>query len=227
MYGLRLFIVVLYCLPNCLHACMIRVRGDGHYSDWDYAWMCSLTPYTYIHLASQLIYMCDRFEWLSAHISNHGCNFAVAHHLKTITVIFYESTAKMSIAMLLLSLLWSLVEVHSQTGYLYVSFRGETLPNHSYVDLSLVGDPETGGDSVQCVTNLATCCSGALINTIVETGFFLMDGNYNSLGMRMLTFIRFVKLRELSCDVEAMLSRHLVSIAVRGQLMLSMVLYHQ
>ena len=29
MYGLRLFIVVLqelHCLPNCLHACMIRVR---------------------------------------------------------------------------------------------------------------------------------------------------------------------------------------------------------
>ena len=30
MYGLRLFIVVLqelHCLSNCLHACMIRVRG--------------------------------------------------------------------------------------------------------------------------------------------------------------------------------------------------------
>ena len=30
MYCLRLFIVVLqelYCLPNCLHVCMIRVRG--------------------------------------------------------------------------------------------------------------------------------------------------------------------------------------------------------
>ena len=30
MYGLRLFIVVLqelHCLPNCLHTCIIRVRG--------------------------------------------------------------------------------------------------------------------------------------------------------------------------------------------------------
>ena len=33
MYGLRLFIVVLQelpCLPNCLHVCMIRVRGCYH-----------------------------------------------------------------------------------------------------------------------------------------------------------------------------------------------------
>ena len=33
MYGLRLFIVVLqelHCLPNCLHICMIRVRGCYH-----------------------------------------------------------------------------------------------------------------------------------------------------------------------------------------------------
>ena len=27
MYSLRLFIVELHCLPNCLHVCMIRVRG--------------------------------------------------------------------------------------------------------------------------------------------------------------------------------------------------------
>ena len=40
-----------------------------------------------------------------------------------------------------------------------VSFRGETLPNHGYVDLSLVGDAEDGGDSVQCHTDLTTCCS--------------------------------------------------------------------
>ena len=40
--------------------------------------------------------------------------------------------------MLVLLLLWSLVEVHSQTAP-YVSFMGENLPNHSYVDLTLVG----------------------------------------------------------------------------------------
>ena len=59
--------------------------------------------------------------------------------------------------LLLLVIPWSLVEVHSQTAP-YVSFMGEILPNHSYVDLTLVGDP--GDHSVQCHTDLSTCCSG-------------------------------------------------------------------
>ena len=63
----------------------------------------------------------------------------------------------MKFALLLLCLLWSLVEVHSQTAP-YVSFMGETLPNHAYVNLSLVG---SGSDSVQCHTDLNTCCTGA------------------------------------------------------------------
>ena len=62
---------------------------------------------------------------------------------------------------MLLCLLWSLVEVHSQTQYPYVSFMGETLPNHAYVDLSLVGNDDSGSDSVQCHTDLDTCCTGA------------------------------------------------------------------
>ena len=53
-----------------------------------------------------------------------------------------------------LSLLWSLVESNSQT-FPYVSFMGQTLANHSYVDLSLVGIPKNGGDSAQCHTDLA------------------------------------------------------------------------
>ena len=66
-----------------------------------------------------------------------------------------------STAAVLLTLLWSLVEVHSQTEFPYVSFMGElTLPNHSYVDLTLVGRPEDGGDSLECHTDLSTCCSG-------------------------------------------------------------------
>ena len=60
----------------------------------------------------------------------------------------------------LLSLLWSLVEVHSQS-FPYVSFNGSTLANHSYVDLSLVGNNVSGSDSVQCHTDLNTCCTGA------------------------------------------------------------------
>ena len=63
--------------------------------------------------------------------------------------------------LLLCLLLWSLVD--SQTVP-YVSFRGETLLNHGYVDLSLVGDPETStssGDAVQCHTDIQACCSSA------------------------------------------------------------------
>ena len=40
MYGLRLFIVVLqelYCLPDCLHAHMIRVRGCYHITMFCYS----------------------------------------------------------------------------------------------------------------------------------------------------------------------------------------------
>ena len=47
----------------------------------------------------------------------------------------------------------------SQT-FPYVSFMGQTLADHSYVDLSLVGDDLSGSDSVQCHTDLNTCCGG-------------------------------------------------------------------
>ena len=64
----------------------------------------------------------------------------------------------MALAILLfLGLLcWPLVNSQS---FPYVSFRGQTLANHSYVDLSLVGDDSSGSDSVQCITDLSTCCS--------------------------------------------------------------------
>ena len=65
-----------------------------------------------------------------------------------------------SLSLILLSLQWSLVEVRSQT-FPFVSFMGQTLPNHSYVNLSLVGNDVSGSDSVQCHTDLSTCCSGA------------------------------------------------------------------
>ena len=59
----------------------------------------------------------------------------------------------------ILSLFLSLV--HSQT-FPYVSFMGQTLANHSYVDLSTVGSAPDGSDSVVCHTDLSTCCSGFL-----------------------------------------------------------------
>ena len=53
---------------------------------------------------------------------------------------------------------WSVGEVYCQT-FPYVSFMGQTLANHSYVNLSQVGDDGSGSDSVQCITDLSTCCS--------------------------------------------------------------------
>ena len=58
----------------------------------------------------------------------------------------------------LLSLLWSLVEVHSQPKYPYISFMGEILPNNFYVDLTLVGINPTD-NTLQCNSDLDGCCS--------------------------------------------------------------------
>ena len=55
-----------------------------------------------------------------------------------------------------LFLFWSLVVVHSQTVP-YVSFMGDILPNHAYVDLTTVGEDH----SVECHTDLNTCCTGS------------------------------------------------------------------
>ena len=48
--------------------------------------------------------------------------------------------------------------VNSQT-FPHVSFMSQTLANHSYVDLSQVGNDGSGSDSVQCITDLSTCCT--------------------------------------------------------------------
>ena len=62
-----------------------------------------------------------------------------------------------------LFLLWSMVEVHSQTPpALYLTFMGETLPDHSYVDLSALGELENEDDHVVCHTDLASCCAGVV-----------------------------------------------------------------
>ena len=61
-----------------------------------------------------------------------------------------------SISLSLLCLLWSLVEVQSQTAP-YISFMGNPLPNHSYVDFNEVGR-DRATDTVDCHTDLSTCC---------------------------------------------------------------------
>ena len=65
---------------------------------------------------------------------------------------------KATVMSVLLCLLSALVEVHSQTVP-YVSFMGTNLTNHSYVNLTLVGNAVDGSDSVQCHTDLLTCCN--------------------------------------------------------------------
>ena len=71
---------------------------------------------------------------------------------------------------LLLVLLWSLVEVHSQTPPApYLTFMGETLPDHSYVDLSALGDIDNVDDHVVCHTDLTSCCGGVDVN---DRGFW-------------------------------------------------------
>jgi len=64
----------------------------------------------------------------------------------------------MRATVMLLCLLFALAEVHSQTVP-YVNFMGTILPNHSYVDLTLVRNLSNGSDSVQCHTDLDTCCN--------------------------------------------------------------------
>ena len=58
----------------------------------------------------------------------------------------------------LLSLLWALVEVHSQT-IPYVSFMGVNLSNHAYVDITLVGSDSN--NTVRCHTDLETGCTSS------------------------------------------------------------------
>ena len=74
---------------------------------------------------------------------------------------------KMKLA-LLLFLLWSLVEVHSQTAP-YLTFMGETLPDHSYVDLSALGEFANNDSHVVCHTDLTSCCGG---DGIDDRGFW-------------------------------------------------------
>ena len=56
-----------------------------------------------------------------------------------------------------LVLLSALIVVHTKT-FPYITFLGQSIPNHGYVNLSNVGSDRN--NSVQCNTDLSTCCSG-------------------------------------------------------------------
>ena len=85
---------------------------------------------------------------------------------------------KATLLCVLLCLLWSLVEVQSQTEYPYVYFMGTTLPDHSYVDLSLVGKDTSGSDSdtVQCHTDLSTWPVSPRYQLVPRGDWFFPDG---------------------------------------------------
>ena len=123
----------------------------------------------------------------------------------------------MKISVLLCLLLVSLMEVHSQTEFPYVSFMGETLPNHSYVDLNEVGDPShiASDASEQCHTDLSSCCSGG-------------QGEHRAWRLHGISLVE-IDCHYLETLTEArgyhrvMVTHHLVYIAVIFQLMLSMM----
>ena len=64
---------------------------------------------------------------------------------------------KVTVIIVLLCFLSAVVDVCSQTVP-YISFMGTNLPNHSYIDFTQVGE---GSDSVQCHTDLTSCCNQA------------------------------------------------------------------
>ena len=87
-------------------------------------------------------------------------------HLVLTEISFSAKMKSFCVMSFTIFLSWSLVEVNSQT-FPYVSFMGQTLANHSYVNLRLVGRPDIqnvidgGGPSVKCHTDLTSCCSAA------------------------------------------------------------------
>ena len=68
-----------------------------------------------------------------------------------------DTTMKTRTMSVLLCLLLALVEVHSQT-FPHLTFMGNNIPNHSYVDLNTVGNNLDNTNAVQCHTDLLTCC---------------------------------------------------------------------
>ena len=107
----------------------------------------------------------------------------------------WQLSVRMLAILVSLGLLRCLVEVNSQT-FPYVSFKGQTLANHSFMDVSLVGYMKTGRDSVQCHTDLATCCTNK--QSIHRGDWYFPNGNrlqFNS------TYNYIHQIRELTYGV--------------------------
>ena len=99
----------------------------------------------------------------------------------------------------LLFLLSFLVEVHSQTAP-YLTFMGETLPDHSYVDLSALGEIDNVDDHVVCHTDLTSCCGGDRYDRgywYFSNGAVLPGANYDGAATNPIVLMRgpqFVRL---------------------------------
>ena len=86
------------------------------------------------------------------------------------------------------------MEVHSQT-FPYVSFMGQTLANHSYLDLSLVGEVVSGNDSFQCHTDLSIVVLGLHHgdwyfpdgNGLVFTGYIYQAHDYQRVNLHCIS----------------------------------------
>ena len=121
---------------------------------------------------------------------------------------------------LLLCLFSALVEVHSQI-IPYVSFMGTNLSNHSFVDLTQVGTAKDGSDSVQCHTDLSTCCNAAAGSD--RGDWYFPNGTQLPLP-KYSTSLRVVNLSELIYETEEEVMSHLVYITVLLRPMQSMMM---
>ena len=71
-----------------------------------------------------------------------------------------SSCRKMVVLKIAVVCVWLYLSVHCQAEeYPQVTFMGNDLANHSYLNLSLVGTSDS--DSVQCRTDVDTCCSNS------------------------------------------------------------------
>ena len=72
------------------------------------------------------------------------------------------TTALLLFPLLHLLLLCVMVEVHSQTyPFVRLGRNGPALSNHSYLDLSRVGNDRYCDNCLRCVTDLDSCCSSS------------------------------------------------------------------
>ena len=141
----------------------------------------------------------------------------------------YSHTTMQSTSLLLLCLLWSLVEVHSQSAP-YLTFNDSVIPSHAYVDLSLMmypGNDDTTADissTVICHTDLTTCCRNTagpdLGNWFFPNGDLLPGANVNNANQNHIAERRLDQLVRLQrgpigtisdipdgiyhCDIETM-----------------------